>query len=97
MIFLNLTLFLLSTLFLKKNNEPFILENEPILTRKFNKTFLLKLSYQNSFVKFDAFQRETVQYFFLNNEALRNKRVKLIFNFIQSFSLLNYSKLHNNI
>ena len=51
------------------------------LTRKFlkfNKIFLLKLSYKNSCVKFDAFQGKNVN-FSLKNETLRRESVKIIY------------------
>ena len=46
-----------------------------ILTRKFLNFFLLKLSYKNSCVKFNAFLRRNGS-FFLKNEALRSESVK---------------------
>ena len=46
-----------------------------ILTRKFDKIFLLKLSYKNSCVKFDTFSRRNGTLFFIKNEALRNESV----------------------
>ena len=48
-----------------------------ILTRKFNKIFLLKLSFKNSCVKFDTFSRRNGTLFFLKNEALRSESVKI--------------------
>ena len=51
-----------------------------ILTRKFDKTFLLWLSYKNSYVKFDAFLRrkgEMVR-FFLKKEGLRSESVNML-------------------
>ena len=50
-----------------------------ILKIKFNKIFVLKLSYKNSFIKFDAFPRrkkEKIVHFFLKNEALRSESIK---------------------
>ena len=47
-----------------------------ILTRKFNKVFLLEMSYKNSWVKFDAFSRINMVLFSLQNEALSSESVK---------------------
>ena len=52
--------------FWRKKNKAIPLENESnlthefymtILTQKFNKAFILKQSYKNSSIKFDAFSR----------------------------------------
>ena len=48
------------------------------LKRKYCQIFLLKLSYKESCVKFDAFKEEMVHFFLKNNE-LRNESVKLTF------------------
>ena len=48
-----------------------------ILTRKFNKIFLLKSLYENSYVKFDAFSRQN-GLLFLQKEALIIESVKLL-------------------
>ena len=47
-----------------------------ILTRKFNKVFLLEMSYKNSWVKFDAFSMINMVLFSLQNEALSSESVK---------------------
>ena len=48
-----------------------------VLTRKFNKMFLLKLSYKT--VKFDAFQGEMINLFLFQKAALKIASVKIIF------------------
>ena len=67
-----LTLSLLSVLFLSTKNEPFLLENASNLkpkflhdnfTRKFNKIFLLKLSYKTHVSNWMRFQGEMVDFF----------------------------------
>ena len=65
--------------------ELFLLENAltliheflyEILTGKYTKIFLLKLSYKNSYVKFGVFSMRN-NYFFLKIEALRSESVKI--------------------
>ena len=65
-----------------------------ILPRKFTKTFLLKLSHKNSFLKFDAFSRKNGS-FFLRNDALRSEsiNIKVMLIKIIFINLFNFSKL----
>ena len=46
-----------------------------ILTRKFIKIFLLKLSYKNSCVNFDAFSRQNGSFIFHQNSESVNSKI----------------------
>ena len=63
-----LTLSLLSVFFSEKMNESFYVENASRFYDNFNKKiliiFLLKLSYKNSWVKFDAFSTQKDHLYF---------------------------------
>ena len=72
-----LTLSFLSASFLRKYEQFFLKMHHAFLYDNFNKIFLLKLSYKNSCVKFDALSRRNGTLFFLKNEALRSESVNL--------------------
>ena len=82
-----LTLSLLSASFLRKKINHFFLKMHQIwhmsfcmtiLTRKFNKIFLLTLSYKNSCVKFDAVSRRNGSFFSSKTRCCEKKVLNII-------------------